>query len=268
MSPIPPLEPFIRQRLAQRVAAGQSPILLMSHLVLGYPSLEENRRAIDAMAAAGVELMELQIPFSEPIADGPVIAQANQSALDRGFRVAQGLAFAEETIRRHPEVAFLLMTYSNILVAHGVERFIERAAAMGVRGLIVPDWPPQEAQVPMAACRARQGLDWIQLFTPTSTDERLGFIGQQARGFCYCVARKGVTGTRTDFNAALDGFLARCRQATSTPLAVGFGVRTPEDVQSLTHRAEIAVVGTAALEIHLRDGAEAVGAFFTGLRPT
>ncbi|MBF0270865.1 MAG: tryptophan synthase subunit alpha [Magnetococcales bacterium] len=259
------LEPFIRQRLARRTADGQLPILLMSHLVLGYPSLDENRRVIDAMAAAGVELMELQIPFSEPIADGPVIARANQAALDQGFQVAEGLAFAAECVQRHPDVAFLIMTYGNILMAYGVERFIRRAAELGARGLIIPDWPPQEAAEPMAWCRL-ESLDWIQLFTPTSTDERLNQIGQWAAGLCYCVARKGVTGTRTDFNSALNHFLGRCRMATTAPLAVGFGVRTPEDVRSLTGQAEIAVVGTAALEIHLQDGAEAVGDFFKGLR--
>ncbi|MBF0212462.1 MAG: tryptophan synthase subunit alpha [Magnetococcales bacterium] len=263
-----PLEPFIRQRLALRAARGDAPILLMSHLVLGYPSLDENRRVIDAMAAAQVELMELQIPFSEPIADGPVIAQANQIALDRGFRVAQGLAFAAECAQRHPEVAFLIMTYGNILIAHGVERFIRRAAELGARGLIIPDWPPQEADLPMDLCRQQEGLDWIQLFTPTSTDARLNEIGQWGRGFCYCVARKGVTGSRTDFDGELSRFLARCRRATGVPLAVGFGVRSPEDIRSLTGQAEIAVVGTAALEIHLREGAEAVGRFFESLRPT
>ncbi|MBF0342575.1 MAG: tryptophan synthase subunit alpha [Magnetococcales bacterium] len=262
-----PLEPFIRQRLAQRAERQATPILLMSHLVLGHPSLEENRLVIDAMADAGVELMELQIPFSEPIADGPIIAQANQSALDGGFRVADGLAFVADCVQRHPDVAFLIMTYGNILLACGVERFIQRAADLGVRGLIIPDWPPQEADLPMSLCRSHQGLDWIQLFTPTSTDERLAFIGARASGFCYCVARKGVTGSSTAFDNDLTRFLDRCRRTTATPLAVGFGVRSPEDIRSLTGQAEVAVVGTAALEIHARQGAEAVGTFFRGLRP-
>ncbi|MBF0614941.1 MAG: tryptophan synthase subunit alpha [Magnetococcales bacterium] len=263
---MPALEPYIRQRRAQREAHGQAPILLMSHLVLGYPSLAVNQETIAAMAAAGVELVELQIPFSEPIADGPVIAQANQLALDQGFRVEEGLEFAAACVQRHPEVAFLLMTYSNILMAYGVERFIERAAQMGIRGLIVPDWPPQEAGQPMALCQAQTALDWIQLFTPTSTDVRLQTIGRWARGFCYCVARKGVTGGRTDFDADLRHFLQRCRQVTDKPLAVGFGVRTSADVQTLTPLAEIAVVGTAALEIQRTAGAVAVGAFFQKLR--
>ncbi|MBF0294238.1 MAG: tryptophan synthase subunit alpha [Magnetococcales bacterium] len=256
------LEIHIRARLAEQ--ATDHPILLMSHLVLGHPSLEENRRVIAAMADNGVDLMELQIPFSEPIADGPVIAQANQSALDHGFRVEEGLAFIGETVRRHPQIPFLIMTYFNILLARGVERFIRTAAELGVRGLIIPDLPPQEAAAAMAACRefGKGNLDWIQLLTPTSTDERLGYIGERAAGFCYCVARKGVTGKRTDFDASLRHFITRCRAVTSTPLAVGFGVKRPEDVDALRGVADIAVVGTAAMEHHAAGGAAAVGTFF------
>ncbi|MEO5333223.1 MAG: tryptophan synthase subunit alpha [Magnetococcus sp. YQC-5] len=268
MSQPTPLEHLIRQRIAQRRSVGASPILLMSHLVLGYPSLQENQQVIHAMAAQGVDLIELQIPFSEPIADGPVIAQANQIALDRGFRVADGLAFIGETIRRHPDLVVLIMTYYNILLAYGVDAFIQEAARLGVRGLIIPDLPPQEAEEAVAAClhHGKGNLDWIQLMTPTSSDDRLGFIGAQAQGFCYCVARKGVTGLKTAFNADLTLFLERCRAVTTSPLAVGFGVRTPEDVQSLIGQAEIAVVGTAAMEIYAQSGADAVGAFFRGLR--
>lgn len=252
------LDTYIRERLTQR------PILLMSHLVLGYPSLADNARVIDAMVAAGVELMELQFPFSEPTADGPVIARANQAALDQGFKVREGLAFAAEVVRRHP-IPFLVMTYYNILHAFGVEAFIEAARAAGIRGLIIPDLPVQEADEAMAGCR-RAGMDWIQLMTPTSDDARLREIGAQAGGFVYCVARKGVTGKVTDFNAPVAEFIDRCRLATDQPLAVGFGVRRPEDVAFLQGRAEIAVVGTASIELNQLEGAEAVGRLFAGLR--
>mgnify|MGYP006418678093 FL=1 len=123
------------------VRSSEKPILLMSHLVLGYPSLEENRQVIAQMVAGGVDLMELQIPFSEPIADGPMIARANQSALDGGFKVRQGLAFIAETVQRH-KIPFLIMTYYNILLAYGVEEFIKEAVRIGVKGLIIPDLPP------------------------------------------------------------------------------------------------------------------------------
>ncbi|MBF0381926.1 MAG: tryptophan synthase subunit alpha [Magnetococcales bacterium] len=242
-------------------------ILLMSHLVLGYPSLQANQEVIGEMVAGGVDLMELQIPFSEPIADGPMIARANQSALDNGFKVREGLAFIADTIKTH-KIPFLIMTYYNILLAYGVEDFIKEAARIGVKGLIIPDLPPQEAAQAIGWCKeyGNGELDWIQLMTPTSSDARLQEIAGSASGFVYCVARKGVTGNKTDFGNELAEFIKRCRAATSLPLAVGFGVKSREDVAQLTDLAEIAVVGTAAIKIHEEQGAKAVGNFFAGLR--
>ncbi|MBF0193467.1 MAG: tryptophan synthase subunit alpha [Magnetococcales bacterium] len=242
-------------------------ILLMSHLVLGYPSMQANQEVIDEMVASGVDLMELQIPFSEPIADGPMIALANQNALDNGFKVKDGLEFIAQTIKKH-KIPFLIMTYYNILMAYGVEEFIKEAASIGVKGLIIPDLPPQEATQAISWCKehGEGSLDWIQLMTPTSSDVRLQEIGNNASGFVYCVARKGVTGNDTDFGNELAQFIKRCRVATSLPLAVGFGVKSPQDVAQLSNLAEIAVVGTAAIKIHEEHGVKAVGDFFAGLR--
>jgi tryptophan synthase alpha chain len=242
-------------------------ILLMSHLVLGYPNMQANQEVIDEMVASGVDLMELQIPFSEPIADGPMIARANQSALDNGFKVREGLDFIAKTIQKH-KIPFLIMTYYNILMAYGVEDFIKEAARIGVKGLIIPDLPPQEAGQAIGWCKEHGGgsLDWIQLMTPTSSDSRLAEIGSNASGFVYCVARKGVTGNKTDFGNELAQFIKRCRAATSLPLAVGFGVKSQEDVVQIANLAQIAVVGTAAIKIHEEHGAKAVGKFFAGLR--
>ncbi|HIJ83757.1 MAG TPA: tryptophan synthase subunit alpha, partial [Magnetococcales bacterium] len=172
-----------------------------------------------------------------------------------------------ESCRRYP-IPILIMTYANILMARGTEAFIQRAAGMGVRGLIVPDLPLEEAGGAMEWCQSygRGGLDWIRLFTPTSPDSRLQTLGREACGLVYCVARRGVTGQRTEFDPTLMEFLNRCRAATHAPLALGFGVRSRADVQSLAGKVEIAVVGTAAIEIHLTQGAEAVGRFFAGLK--
>jgi tryptophan synthase alpha chain len=253
--------------MEKMIRATKKPILLMSHLVLGYPGIEANRQVIAEMVAGGVDLMELQIPFSEPIADGPMIAKANQDALDNGFKVREGLDFIAETVKTH-KIPFLIMTYYNILMAYGVEKFIKEAARIGVKGLIIPDLPPQEAKEAIAFCQEYgQGeLDWVQLMTPTSSDARLAEIGKNARGFVYCVARKGVTGKKTDFGDDLAKFIKRCRAATNLPLAVGFGVKSAEDVSQLSSLAEIAVVGTAAIKIHEEQGAKAVGEFFKGLR--
>ncbi|MFZ5798774.1 MAG: tryptophan synthase subunit alpha [Desulfobulbaceae bacterium] len=248
----------IRKRLETKT------ILLMTHLVLGYPSLEVNRRVIRQMAESGVDCIELQIPFSEPMADGPVIVRANQEALNQGIRVKDCLAFAEEMIREFPQVNFLFMTYYNILFRFGEELFIQRAAEMGMKGLIVPDLPPEEGETYLRRCR-EQSIAPIMFFTPTSTDDRMREVADHGDGFIYCVARKGVTGKQTVMDASLAGYLERCRKATDLPLAVGFGISRREDVAMLEGRADMAVIGTATIRLVDELGPDAVGPFIGGL---
>jgi tryptophan synthase alpha chain len=248
----------IRKRLETK------PILLMTHLVLGYPSLTVNRQVISQMAKGGVDCIELQIPFSEPMADGPVIVKANQEALAPSIRVADCLTFAEEMIREYPEVNFLFMTYYNILFRFGEEAFIKRAAAMGMKGLIVPDLPPEEGETYLRRCR-EQTIAPIMFFTPTSTDERMREVAGYGDGFIYCVARKGVTGRQTAMDASLAGYLERCRKATDLPLAVGFGISSREDVAMLEGKADMAVIGTATIRLVDEQGPKAVGPFIKGL---
>lgn len=247
------LETYIRQRLQTK------PILLMTHIVIGYPSLEASRQIVAAMVAGGVDLMELQIPFSEPIADGPVILKANQQALAAGIRVADCLDFAAEMAQAHP-IPFLFMSYYNILFRFGVERFAAAMAERRLTGAIVPDLPPEEGQAYLKAMLGA-GLAPILLLAPTTTDERMRTIAACAKGFLYCVARKGVTGAETRFADELDGYLARCRRATQLPLALGFGVKQAEDVRFLKSRVEIAVVGSRMIELMEERGVPAVEGF-------
>jgi len=241
----------IRERLADR------PILLMTHLVLGYPSFEVNRRVIAAMAEGGVDLIELQIPFSEPMADGPVINRANQEALARGVRVADCLDFAQEMAQAHPGVRFLFMTYYNIVFRFGETRFLETTARLGLTGTIIPDLPLEEGEAYRRTSRAL-GLAPIVFFTPTSSDARMRRVAECGDGFVYTVARRGVTGAKTEMGPELRRYLERCRAATSLPLAVGFGIAAREDVAMLRGLAEIAVVGTATIRLVDRHGPEAV----------
>ncbi|HEY6000009.1 MAG TPA: tryptophan synthase subunit alpha [bacterium] len=240
-------------------------IALMTHLVLGYPSFEANRQVIAQMAAAGVELVELQIPFSEPVADGPVIARACQESLARGTSVAACLEFAAQAAAGHPKVSFLIMTYYNIVFRFGEEAFLERARRARIRGLIVPDLPLEEGADFYRAAR-RAGIDPIMIFAPTSTDARMHEIESVADGFVYCVARRGVTGAETTFGAELDAYLGRCRAATDLPLAVGFGIRGRDDVAHLVGAADIAVIGSETIRIVDERGPEAVRPFLEGLR--
>ncbi len=239
-------------------------ILLMTHIVIGYPSFAESLQLVDTMVDAGVDLMELQIPFSEPIADGPVIAHANQRSLSSGSSVQGCLDFATQVAAKHA-IAFLFMSYFNVLFRRGTQQFVEAMRAAGVQGAIVPDLPPEEAEEYLAATRQQQ-MAPIFIFAPTTSPERMARIASVAEGFVYCVARQGVTGQTTRFGGELEDFLARCRAATTLPLALGFGVRSRQDIAFLEGKVDIAVVGSETLRIIDEHGIGAVGEFVKSLR--
>ncbi len=247
-----------------REARSKKDILLMTHIVVGYPSLAASLEIVDAMVEAGVDLMELQIPFSEPMADGPVILAANQKALAQKITVEDCFDFAAKVARKHP-IPFLFMSYYNVLFRAGVSAFTKRMKAAGLTGAIVADLPPEEASDYLAAMKG-EGLDPVFIFAPTTSDERLRTIADSSRGFIYCVARKGVTGKHTSFSTELESYLARCRAATKLPLAVGFGVQDASDVAFLRGKVDIAVVGSATLRLVDEKGTGAVAPFIRSLR--
>jgi tryptophan synthase alpha chain len=239
-------------------------LLLMTHIVIGYPSMETSYDIVKAMVTGGVDLMELQIPFSEPIADGPVILKANQRALAQGVTVRQCLEFAGRVAAEF-DIPFLVMTYYNILFQYGVNRFAADLKEKKLRGAIVPDLPPEEGRDYLDAMK-NNGLAPIFIFAPTSSDERMRLIAGHAGGFIYCVARKGVTGQETQFTQELEHYLERCRRATDLPLALGFGVKDRSDIQFLNGKADIAVIGTQTIRIVDEHGAGAVRPFIESLR--
>lgn len=247
-----------------RSALTKKNILLMTHLVLGYPSLAVNREVIRQMVENGVDLIEMQLPFSEPMADGPMIVKANQAAIAGGIRIRECLEFAGEITAAY-DIPFLFMTYYNIIYKFGVEEFCERARQLGVTGFIIPDLPPEEGKEYLQLAK-KYGIAPVQIFAPTSTQERMRELTKVAGGFIYCVARRGVTGARTKFSGEITAYLDRCRSATGLPLAVGFGISDKEDVDFLTGKADIAVIGTQTIRIVDEKGPEAVGPFIAGLR--
>jgi tryptophan synthase alpha chain len=251
------LETYLRNQLKKKK------ILLMTHMVVGYPSFEASMNLIEAMVHAGVDLMELQIPFSEPIADGPIILRANQESLKQGATVEKCMAFAGDATRRFG-IPFLIMTYYNIPFKYGMDAFVARMAKTGLKGAIIPDLPPEEGQEYLKAMTDHE-LSPVLIFSPTTPFERMQYLSGFAQGFVYCVARKGVTGAKTNFTLDLDTYLAQCRKATPLPLAVGFGVSGKADVDYLTGKADIAVIGTQTLRIMEKDGVRAVGDFIKGL---
>lgn len=239
-------------------------ILLMTHLVLGHPSFAANKEIIAQMVDNGVDLIEMQIPFSEPVADGPVIAKANQASLSSGTKVRECLKFAKEIIATH-SIPFLFMTYYNILFKFGVEDFFKAAAEIGIQGFIVPDLPPEEGGEFLAQAK-KYNIAPILIYAPTSTDERMEQLAGYADGFIYCVARKGVTGSQTSFGPEFDSYIARCRKAAKLPIAVGFGIREKSDIDYLKGKADIAVIGSATINLVDEKGVGVVGDFIAGLR--
>ena len=242
---------------------------LMPYLMAGYPSVEESIAIGEAYIDAGADLIELGVPFSDPLADGPVIHAAGIKALAGGARTADALRVARELSARVPVV---VMCYTNIVIARGLERFVDMLVAAGVSGLIVPDLPYEEGPDTVAACDAR-GVALVPLVAPTTSDERLERIGARARGFIYTVSVTGTTGERGALDGSLAGIVARVRARTTIPVAVGFGISTPEHVAATAAAgADGVIIGTRLVRAagEADDPAAAVGelvaAFSAALR--
>jgi tryptophan synthase alpha chain len=251
------LETYIRERLEQK------DLLVMAHVVCGYPSFEDNWQELEIMAEAGVDLVELQFPFSEPSADGPLFVKANQLSLKNGTTVQQCFDFMKKVNDAFP-FKVMMMGYYNTAYKMGHEQFVERLAEAGGCAYILPDLPVQEAGE-LHALSAPLGISPIMLMTPTNSDKRLQEIADASDGFVYAVARKGVTGQSTSMDDGLSEFLDRCREHTKLPLGVGFGISTKEDLDFLRGKAEIAIIGTAALKTWEEGGADALRTFFKQL---
>jgi tryptophan synthase alpha chain len=229
---------------------------LMPYLMGGFPSIEESVSAGLAAADAGADLLELGIPFSDPLADGPVIHAAGTAALAAGATPHSVLGACERLAVRVPVV---LMVYANIVLTAGASAFALRAAAAGASGLIVPDLPHDEADELRAACNA-EGLALVPLVAPTTTPERIAAIGADARGFVYVVSLTGTTGERDEVRQGLAEIVEQVRASTEVPVAVGFGISTPEQARSVAGVADGVIVGSRVVRAAGEGGAAAVGA--------
>jgi len=221
---------------------------LMPYFPLGFPDAETSLDVITAMSTAGADAFEIGLSFSDPLADGPVIQHATQVALEKGITMKRSLEMIAELRSRGVTQPFLVMGYFNPLLAYGLERFVNEAAAAGADGFIVPDLPPEEADDLDRLCRER-GLGLIYFLAPTSTDDRLKLVAENARGFIYLVSIAGVTGARSQVAGGLSDFVGRIRNATSTPVAIGFGVSTPEQAGEVSQIADGVIVGSALVQI-------------------
>lgn len=230
---------FARSRAEGRTA-------LMPFVTAGYPTMENTARTIHALVDAGADLIEIGTPFSDPIADGPTVQRTSQVALQNGTRLKDCIDLVKRVRDEGVGIPLMLMGYFNPVVKYGVERYIADCADAGVDGLIVPDLPIEESGRVRQLARDR-GIDLIYMAAPTTTDSRLRQIGELGSGFVYCVSVTGVTGARESLSASLGDYMARVRSHTDLPLAVGFGISTPEHVTEVGKVADGTIVASAMI---------------------
>jgi tryptophan synthase alpha chain len=242
------------ERIAAAFAEPGKRAALMPYLMGGHPDRETSRACLEAAIDAGADLIELGIPFSDPLADGPVIHAAGTQALEAGVRPGDVLALCKDVSERVP---VLLMVYANLVLAHGGEDFARRAADAGAAGLIVPDLPHEEAETVRAACEAA-GLALIPLVAPTTTDELMAEIGRDADGFIYAVSLVGTTGERGELPPGLPELVERIRAATNVPVAVGFGISSGEQAAAVGELADGVIVGSRVVRAAGEGGPDGV----------
>jgi len=234
---------------------------LMPYHTAGWPSMEISEEIILGLIDGGADLVEIGVPFSDPIADGTSVQRTSQLSLEQGTRLRDCIALVRRLRERGAAVPFLLMGYYNPIVKYGIERYVADCAAAGVDGFIVPDLPASESDLLHGACEIHQ-RDLIFMVAPTSTPERIAVAAERGSGFIYCVAVTGVTGARDQMSATLGTYLHGIREKTDLPLAVGFGISRPDHVRQVGEHAEGAIVGAALINFldSLPDGEKPSGA--------
>jgi tryptophan synthase alpha chain len=228
---------------------------IMSHTVVGYPTLAENHRSIVALVKSGIKLIELQIPFTDPVADGHTLVNACYEALKQGGSVRAALDLARVVCPLYPDVSFIMMSYLNPLYRFGLDNFFREASEAGIKGLIVPDWPVEqvEASLPLLD---QLDLAPIMLVSPNTPEERMNRIAKASRKMLYVVSRMGVTGKKAQWDESFDRYIKCIRGITELPLAVGFGVRDMDDLIALSGKSEVAAMGSQTITWQHEFGSE------------
>ncbi len=227
---------------------------LIPFVVGGYPSLEACERLILGLDQNGADLIEIGIPYSDPLADGPTIQKAYEVALSGGVNLDDILNMAER-LKGKIDAPIILMTYYNVVLTFGEEHFATQAAAAGVSGVIIPDLPVEEASAWIDVSK-KSGLDTIFLASPTSSEDRLKLISKASSGFIYALSLTGVTGARRDLSSDLGSFLSRLKEATRKPVAVGFGISSPDNAKEAASFSDGVIVGSALVDLIDHSGIE------------
>lgn len=242
----------MNKKIAEAFAGGKA---FIPFVTCGDPSLDVTEQLVYAMAEAGADLIELGIPFSDPTAEGPVIQAANVRALSGGVTTDKIFDMVVR-IRQKTDIPMVFMTYANVVYSYGTERFIAKAADIGMNGLILPDVPFEEKKEFDGVCKA-YGLDLISLIAPTS-HERITRIAKEAEGFVYCVSSLGVTGMRSAITTDIGAMVKLVKAAKDIPCAVGFGISTPQQAGEMAAKSDGAIVGSAIVKLCEKYGADCV----------
>ncbi len=234
---------------------------LMTHVIVGYPTLQKTEELVLAMVEEGVDMIELQIPFSDPVADGPTILKASQEALDNGTKISDAFDLVKSLRNKGVEIPLFIMTYANIVYSQGIESFMNTASEAGVDGYILPDFPFDTPEGKLAFEISRKnGQEMIPLYAPTMSDDRFAFLSEFSENLLYAVSRTGVTGVK-GVSTDLDSYLQKIRKNTDASIALGFGIQSAEQVHALKGKTEMAVIGSHILKIFEKEGIVAVREF-------
>jgi tryptophan synthase alpha chain len=238
---------------------------LIAYITIGYPDIETTLKVAPELEEAGCDIIELGIPFSDPVADGPTIQQASFAALRQGITPAICLGVVRK-LRQRVSVPLLFMSYYNPVLQFGLEDFCRSCAEVGIDGLIIPDLPPEDG-TELERISSEHKFDLIYLLAPTSTEERIEIVAQRTRGFIYLVSLTGVTGAREALPPELEEFVTKVRQRTEKPLCVGFGISSPEQARRVAQVADGVIVGSRLIELLEQDSPiEKAHSFITSLR--
>ncbi|NTU42083.1 MAG: tryptophan synthase subunit alpha [Nitrospirales bacterium] len=218
----------------------------IAYIMAGDPELARTEENVAILEKCGVDIIELGVPFSDPVADGPTIQQAAERALKAGVTLTKVISLVRK-LRSGTQIPIVLMTYYNPVFKYGLERFVKDAVDAGVDGLIIPDLPPEEAADLTVETKGK-GLDTIFLIAPTSTEERISRVTEACTGFVYYVSMTGITGSQLTLDSQFAGHIAKVRETTDKPIAIGFGVSRPEDARQLSAIADGIIVGSAIVK--------------------
>ena len=238
---------------------------LIAYITVGYPTIEATMKVVPLLADSGCDIVELGIPFSDPLADGVTIQKSSFHALQNGVTPQLCLEVAGQ-LSQKVNIPLVFMTYFNPVFSYRLEEFGTACAGCGIQGLIIPDLPPEEG-LELEAISQKQGLDLIYLLAPTSTEERIRLVAERSRGFIYLVSVTGVTGVRDRISANLAAFVAKVRKIATQPLCVGFGISTPQQASQIARLADGVIVGSRLIQLmEIEDGFTSLARLVRGLR--